>query len=148
MDQLPQANRKFCIALSSICLYRVVTYFLCEFVFYPSASYLYRKSSTGTWGNQPLVLCAKRAHMQTPATTYRFWLLSQLSQADFWDSPNSAINAVPSTETAFSHHSTLYTFKLYASSSISAPPYPSDGISFVNSEFNHIQHVGFRFWDV
>jgi len=58
--------------------------------------------------------------------------------ADLWGGPNSAINAVPSTQTAFSRRSTLYTFQFYASSANSAPPYPSDGISFVNGMVNSI----------
>jgi len=61
-----------------------------------------------------------------------------LLQADLWGGPNSAINAVPSTETAFSHRSALYTFQFYASSANSAPPYPTDGISFVDGMVDSI----------
>ncbi|KIM85891.1 Glucooligosaccharide oxidase [Piloderma croceum F 1598] len=57
---------------------------------------------------------------------------------DLWGGSSSAVNAVPSNETAFSHRSTLYTFQFYASSSNSAPPYPSDGISFVDGMVSSI----------
>ena len=59
-------------------------------------------------------------------------------QADLWGGPNSAINAISNTSSAFAQRSALYTFQIYASSSNSAPPYPADGISFVNGIVNSI----------
>jgi hypothetical protein len=61
-----------------------------------------------------------------------------ISQADLWGGPQSAINAVSGTETAFSRRSALYTFQFYASSDNSAPPYPTDGIPFVDGMVNSI----------
>jgi hypothetical protein len=59
-------------------------------------------------------------------------------EADLWGGPNSAVNAVSSTASAFAQRSALYTFQIYASSSNNAPPYPTDGISFVDGIVNSI----------
>lgn len=46
------------------------------------------------------------------------------------------MNAVSSSETAFSHRNTLYTFQFYTSSGTKS--FPSDGISFVNGMVSSI----------
>jgi hypothetical protein len=47
-----------------------------------------------------------------------------------------AINAVPSTATAFTNRNAFLVYQLYASSANSNPPYPTDGISFVSGMLN------------
>ena len=74
------------------------------------------------------------------ATFSLVWPISDKAflQADLWGGPNSAINAISSTSSAFAQRSALYTFQIYASSSNNAPPYPTDGISFVSGIVNSI----------
>jgi hypothetical protein len=43
-----------------------------------------------------------------------------------------AIASIPADATAFAHRNAFLVYQLYASSSNSEPPYPADGISFVN----------------
>jgi len=58
--------------------------------------------------------------------------------AELWGGPGSAVNAIPSTNTAFSRRSGLHLFQFYARSNNFAPPYPADGISFLNGMVNSI----------
>jgi len=51
-------------------------------------------------------------------------------QFELYGGTNSAINAVASSATAFVHRSSIFTLQLYASSG--GPPFPQDGITFVD----------------
>lgn len=53
-------------------------------------------------------------------------------QVELYGGVNSAINKVKAADTAFVHRSSLFTIQYYASSSNYGPPYPQDGITFVN----------------
>ncbi|KAJ7670717.1 glucooligosaccharide oxidase [Mycena polygramma] len=53
-------------------------------------------------------------------------------EVELYGGTNSAINAVPVDSTAFAKRDTLFTIQFYASSQGNAPPYPTDGFSFLN----------------
>ncbi|KAJ6589294.1 glucooligosaccharide oxidase [Mycena capillaripes] len=53
-------------------------------------------------------------------------------EVELYGGSNSAINAVPLDSTAFAKRDTLFTIQFYASSSNSAPPYPTSGFTFLD----------------
>ncbi|KAJ7272671.1 hypothetical protein B0H12DRAFT_1228680 [Mycena haematopus] len=61
-------------------------------------------------------------------------------EVELYGGSNSAINAVPLDSTAFAKRDTLFTIQFYASSANSppTPPYPADGVSFLNGMVSSI----------
>ena len=57
---------------------------------------------------------------------------SYLTTAAVYGGGKSAISAVPVDATAFVHRDAFLVYQLYASSSNFKPPYPEDGIAFVD----------------
>ncbi|KAL0949120.1 hypothetical protein HGRIS_009205 [Hohenbuehelia grisea] len=55
--------------------------------------------------------------------------------ADLFGGQGSAVSAVPKDATAYAQRNGLINFQMYASSSNNAPPFPSDGLAFVNNMF-------------
>ncbi|KAF5378039.1 hypothetical protein D9757_011518 [Collybiopsis confluens] len=54
------------------------------------------------------------------------------AQMELYGGPNSKIREIANDATAFSRRDTLFTFQFYASSSTRQPPYPIDGLSFLD----------------
>ncbi|KAF7289487.1 Glucooligosaccharide oxidase [Mycena chlorophos] len=67
-------------------------------------------------------------------------------EVELYGGSNSAINAVPLNSTAFSKRDILFTLQLYASSANYSPPYPADGVSFVNGMYNSIINASPANW--
>jgi len=70
--------------------------------------------------------------------SYSDFLFSSATNTDLsWfveiDLYGGAISRVATDATAFAHRDAIFTFQLYASSGNSQPPYPSDGIQFVDN---------------
>ncbi|KAJ6485720.1 hypothetical protein C8R45DRAFT_997610 [Mycena sanguinolenta] len=61
-------------------------------------------------------------------------------EVELYGGSNSAINAVPLDSTAFAKRDTLFTIQFYASSQgdPALPPYPADGVSFLNGMVSSI----------
>jgi len=57
-------------------------------------------------------------------------------QIELYGGTNSAINNVPLDATAFAHRSSMFTIQFYTSSK--TPPFPADGISFVDGMVSSI----------
>lgn len=53
-------------------------------------------------------------------------------EIELYGGPNSKIREIANNATAFARRDTLFTFQLYASSSNGKPPYPDDGVTFVD----------------
>jgi hypothetical protein len=53
-------------------------------------------------------------------------------QSDLYGGKTSFVNSIPLSSTAFAIRSSLLSFQLYASSSTYRPPFPTDGVDFVN----------------
>ncbi|KAJ8481694.1 hypothetical protein ONZ45_g15225 [Pleurotus djamor] len=58
--------------------------------------------------------------------------------ADLFGGKGSKVSEVPQNATAYAQRNGLYNFQMYASSRNSQPPFPADGISFVNNMLNSI----------
>ncbi|KDQ15115.1 hypothetical protein BOTBODRAFT_302343 [Botryobasidium botryosum FD-172 SS1] len=76
-----------------------------------------------------------------PQSTWASWsdfLFSSATNTDLnWfveiDLYGGAISRIGKDDTAFAHRDAIFTFQLYASSQNSQPPYPDDGIAFVDN---------------
>ncbi|KAF7437381.1 hypothetical protein PC9H_004220 [Pleurotus ostreatus] len=58
--------------------------------------------------------------------------------ADLFGGKGSKVRAVSNDDTAYSQRKGLYNFQMYASSSNSQPPFPADGLDFVNNMLTSI----------
>ena len=65
---------------------------------------------------------------------------------DFYGGTNSAVNAVATDATAFGHRDSLWTIQFYASSG--SPPFPSDGLTFLDSKKRGLSSLGNALTDV
>ncbi|KAG6898971.1 hypothetical protein C0993_002150, partial [Termitomyces sp. T159_Od127] len=64
-------------------------------------------------------------------------------QFELYGGKNSAINSVAPDATAFAHRSSLFTIQFYASAPGKAPPFPSDGFTFLDAcQINVIYNTG------
>ena len=73
-------------------------------------------------------------YLTADAASDTAWLV----MVDTFGGSGSAIDSVASTDTAYANRGKLLTFQLYASSSSYAPPYPSDGTTFVDGMVSSI----------
>ncbi|KAF9460051.1 glucooligosaccharide oxidase [Collybia nuda] len=66
-------------------------------------------------------------------------------EVELWGGRNSAINVVSPDATSFAHRSSLFTIQFYASSSL--PPFPDDGLSFLDKMVDSIISNSPKDWD-
>ncbi|KAJ3548899.1 hypothetical protein NMY22_g1086 [Coprinellus aureogranulatus] len=106
----------------------------------------YVKSLTTPTG-QPVTAAAQKAFMTYVANQGFDTNLQWFIQIGLLGGKNSAVNAVPPTETAFAHRNVLHLMQLYAYTSNSAPPFPSNGFTLVDGMVDSITKNMPSNWD-
>ncbi|KAJ3515601.1 hypothetical protein NMY22_g14413 [Coprinellus aureogranulatus] len=97
----------------------------------------YVKSLTTPTG-QPVTAVAQKAFVTYLANQGFDTKLRWFIQIGLIGGRNSAVNAVPPTETAFAHRNALHLMQLYAYTSNSAPPFPANGFTLVDGMVDSI----------
>ncbi|KAF9556534.1 FAD-binding domain-containing protein [Agrocybe pediades] len=69
-------------------------------------------------------------------------------QVELYGGSNSAISAVGVDATAYAHRNALFTFQFYSYTFSSNPPYPSNGLTFVDGMVNSLVNNGPSGWDI
>ncbi|KAF8224091.1 glucooligosaccharide oxidase [Tricholoma matsutake] len=88
--------------------------------------------------SSPMSISAITAFMDYLAHEGFSSTLQWFSQLELYGGKNSAVNAVDPEAMAFAHRQSMFTIQFYASSLNRLPPYPQDGLSFVDGMVNSI----------